>query len=226
MTKCVFAALLLASSVAVAEDQYPASDFKPKVVYQDETATKSSESSSSSVSKSSSASSSASDSQYPAANFEPKVLYTDENYKHNSAVPGNNSSSSISSDSSSLSGAGTAGGAVQKEESSVGYLLGLIALAVAGFVLFKKGAILPKSSVSSSTSSATRNPSGLTGVGRYILKTSGTGVSRYLEQKAKTASSSAAATGVAKYLANQVSSSKATASQAVTGVEKYMRKKG
>ncbi len=224
MTKCVFTALLLASYVAVAEDQYPASDFKPKVVYQDDTASKPSESGT----KSSSASSSSSggDSQYPAANFEPKVLYNDENYKHNNPVPASNLASVQNSGSSSLSAPGAASSAIQKEESSIGYLLGLVALAAAGFVLFKKGAIMPKSSASSSSSSAARSSGGLTGVGRYLLKASGTGVSRYLEQKAQTAPSSSAATGVAKYLANQVTSTKATASQAATGVEKYMRKKG
>ena len=226
LTKNVLVALLLVSTSAVAEDKYPASDFQPKVVYQDEAATKQSESSASSVSKSSSSSTSSSDSQYPAANFEPKVLYADENYKPNTSV----SSGSGSSAGSSSSIAGVTGDVsassvgVQKEESSVGYLLGLVIFAVAGFVLFKRGAGAT-SSGKSTVQPVARNTSGLTGVARYVMKASGTGVSRYLEKQAKNAPSSAA-TGVAKYLANQATSAKTTASQAVTGVEKYMRNKG
>jgi len=216
LTKSVFAALLLVSTVVGADDKYPASDFQPKVVYQDEAAAK--EAVSSATTKSSSAASSARDSQYPAANFEPKVLYSDSDYKHSAASPG--SASSSSDDSSATASAVSA---APKDESSAGYLLGLIVLAVAGFVLFKKGAGV--SSVQSSAPSSTKSPSGLTGVAKYLLKTSGTGVSRYLEKNAKNAPS-AAATGVAKYLASQVSSAKETASQAATGVEKYLRDKG
>ncbi len=40
LTISVFAALVLVSAVAGADDKYPASDFKPTVVYQDETASK------------------------------------------------------------------------------------------------------------------------------------------------------------------------------------------
>ena len=217
LTKSVFAALLLVSTVVGADDKYPASDFQPKVVYQDEAAAK--EAVSSATTKSSSAASSASDSQYPAANFEPKVLYSDSDYKHSAASPG--SASSSSDDSSATASAVSA---APKDESSAGYLLGLIVLAVAGFVLFKKGAGV-SSVQSSAPSSSTKSPSGLTGVAKYLLKTSGTGVSRYLEKNAKNAPS-AAATGVAKYLASQVSSAKETASQAATGVEKYLRDKG
>jgi hypothetical protein len=218
LTKSVFAALLLASTVVGADDKYPASDFQPKVVYQDEAAVK--ETVSSATTKSSSAASSASDSQYPAANFEPKVLYSDSDYKHSAASPSPGSASSSSDDSSATASAVSA---APKDESSAGYLLGLIVLAVAGFVLFKKG--VGVASVQSNAPSSTKSPSGLTGVAKYLLKTSGTGVSRYLEKNAKNAPS-AAATGVAKYLASQVSSAKETASQAATGVEKYLRDKG
>ena len=180
LTKSVFAALLLVSTVVGADDKYPASDFQPKVVYQDEAAAK--EAVSSATTKSSSAASSARDSQYPAANFEPKVLYSDSDYKHSAASPG--SASSSSDDSSATASAVSA---APKDESSAGYLLGLIVLAVAGFVLFKKGAGV--SSVQSSAPSSTKSPSGLTGVAKYLLKTSGTGVSRYLEKNAKNAPS-------------------------------------
>jgi hypothetical protein len=209
-------ALALASSAAFAEDKYPASDFQPKVVYQDEAAVKQSPSSTSAVSKPSSASRS-SDSQYPAANFEPKVLYKDESYQHDSTVPNGSSSSAVSS--------GSEGASVvaAKEESSAGYILGLLVFAIAGFVLFKRGGVSAGTG-KSAASSAAKNTSGLTGVAKYMLRKSGTGVSRYLEAHSKNAPSSA--TGVARYLAKQGPSSKAGAAQKVTGVEKYMRNKG
>jgi hypothetical protein len=215
LTKSVFAALLLLSTVAGAEDKYPASDFQPKVVYQDEEAGKQV----SSASASSSSSSSSSDSQYPAANFEPKVLYSDSDYKHTAANPGSSSSSNVTSSDASASSSAAA----PKDDSSVGYLLGLIVLGIAGYVLFKKGAGI---GVTAKSASVAKAAGGLTGVAKYVLKTSGTGVTRYLEKNAKVAPTASAATGVAKYLASQGSSVKSAASQAATGVEKYMRNKG
>jgi len=223
LTKSVFVALLLVSAVAVAEDKYPASDFQPKVVYQDEAVAKQAESSP--VSKSTSSASSANDSQYPAANFEPKVVYADENYKHNASLPNSSASAQSASSASSVSASGDATAAAPKEGSSIGYLLGLIVLAAAGFFLFKKGTAGAPTTKSAKVQSVVKSSGGLTGVARYVLKSSGTGVSRYLEKNAKNAPT-AAATGVAKYLASQVSSAKSTASQAATGVEKYMRNKG
>jgi hypothetical protein len=229
LTKSVFAALLLVSTVVSAEDKYPASDFQPKVVYQDEEAAKQSEGSASAKSSSSASSSaSSSDSQYPAANFEPKVLYSDAEYKHTASAPSSSSSSSSASVADSSSSAAVI--EAPKEESSVGYLLGLIVLAAAGFVLFKKGAsaVVGAGQGRKAASVAKISSGGLTGVAKYVLKVSGTGVSRYVEKNAKSTAPSASvgATGVAKYLASQVSSAKSTASQAATGVEKYMRKKG
>jgi hypothetical protein len=223
LTKSVFAALLLVSTVAGAEDKYPASDFKPTVVYQDEAVAKEAESAPAVKSAPVAATTSSSDSQYPAANFEPKVLYSDSDYKHSAASPSSASSSQASSADSTSSSEAAAPGAA-KADSSAGYLLGLIVFAVAGFVLFKKGAC-PGAAAKNNDTSAAKASGGLTGVAKYLLKTSGTGVSRYLEKNAKNAPSTAA-TGVAKYLASQVSSAKGTASQAATGVEKYLRDKG
>lgn len=223
LTKSVFAALLLVSTAVSAEEKYPASDFQPKVVYQDEAAAK--EADSAPAAKSAPATATSKDSQYPAADFDPKVLYTDPDYKHSATSPDSASSSPSSGTDSSASGsASVAAPEVAKEESSAGYLLGLIVLAVAGFVLFKKGSFPGKAATSNSASSAQR-PGGLTGVAKYLLKTSGTGVSRYLEKNAKNAPARAS-TGVAKYLASQASATKETASQAATGVEKYLRDKG
>ena len=223
LTKSVFAALLLVSTVASAEDKYPASDFQPKVVYSDDAAT--SGASSAPVAPISSTSSSSGDSQYPAANFEPKVVYSDADYKHTDSTPGSAASSSYTSSNAGSSASSSSASQVAKEESSIGYLLGLVVLGVAGFVLFKKGAGLGGAANGSKSSRvAVKAAGGLTGVARYVLKTSGTGVSRYLEKNAKSAGSSAA-TGVAKYLASHGSSA-STGSKAATGVEKYMRNKG
>jgi hypothetical protein len=219
LTKNAFVALLLVSNIAIAEDKYPASDFQPKVVYQDESAT-SGTSSAPAAQSSTPSPSSSNDSQYPAANFEPKVLYSDADYKHTASSPGSASSSSSYVDSSASSSAAPA--TVAKEESSIGYLLGLVVLGVAGFVLFKKGAAAVGGGQKNRVVNPVRSSGGLTGVARYVLKTSGTGVSRYLEKNTKSAVSSASATGVAKYLASKGSSTK----PAATGVEKYMRNKG
>jgi hypothetical protein len=73
LTLGVCAALLLSSTLAVAESDYPAADFQPKVLFQDSDY----KSTQSDTVKSSSASESA-DPNYPAANFQPKVVYQDE----------------------------------------------------------------------------------------------------------------------------------------------------
>jgi len=227
LTKSVFVVLLLVSSVAAAEDKYPASDFQPKVVYQDESVGK--DAASNTAEKSAPVTSSSSDSQYPAANFEPKVVFSDTDYKHTAASPNPNANSSMSSSGQSdtnASSSDTSATAVAKDESSVGYMLGLVVLAVAGFVLFKKGT---GETAKAKAGNAAKNPSGLTGVARYVLRASGTGVSRYLEKNAKNVvpvSSRGAATGVAKYLASQDSKPAQTANKAATRVEKYLRNKG
>ena len=115
-----FGVLLLASSMVGAETQYPAADFQPKVVYTDPDYKPSTQPSTQP------AASSATDSQYPAANFQPKVLYTDPNYK---PAP-----------STSLAQKPAAEPAVSetapaKEEESGSYFIGLIVLAIVGFIL-------------------------------------------------------------------------------------------
>ena len=225
LTKSAFAALVLVSTVVCADDKYPASDFKPTVVFQDEGASK--EAQSTPTAKSQPAASSSSDAAYPAANFEPKVLYSDSDYKHSAASPSSASlSQSLDADSGVSGSSVSVAPEVAKEESSAGYILGLIVLAVAGFVFFKKGSY-PKVAARDNKVNAVRSSGGLTGVGKYLLKVSGTGVSRYLEKNAKnTSSASAATTGVAKYLASQASTVKEKSSQPATGVEKYLRDKG
>ena len=206
-----FGVLLLASSMVGAETQYPAADFQPKVVYTDPDYKPSTQPSTQL------AASSATDSQYPAANFQPKVLYTDPNYK---PAP-----------STSLAQKPAAEPAVSetapaKEEESGSYFIGLIVLAIVGFILFRKGVKeegkerKPGAGYQGTTGSSTT----LTGVAKYINRASGTGVARYLERQAKAASASAAVTGVAKYMARKAESSET--SEGATGVAKYLRDRG
>ncbi len=220
MIKSLVMGLLVLTSVAEADEKYPAADFQPSVVYQDSDYIAKSGQSSSSTSKSSSSStaSKAVDPKYPAANFEPKVVYNDPGYKHSES-----SSSSAGSNSASVaSSEAVDSGSAKDANSSSSYLIGLVLFAVVGFVLFKRK---PESKSQSSERVYSKDATGLTGVSRYLNRSAGTGVARYLEQQVKSASSSAA-TGVAKYMAKQGGSEKASSAAAKTGVEKYMRKRG
>ncbi|MGR9088308.1 MAG: hypothetical protein ACU841_14730 [Gammaproteobacteria bacterium] len=211
--------------MASAATEYPASDFQPKVVYQDP------EYKHAGISAGSSSSApSVSDSQYPAANFQPKVVYNDPEYKHaQGASTGSPSLQKPVEGSSSSSSSVSTSEPAKAEESSSNYLIGLVVLALVAFVLFRKKS-QPESRESTSGQGGYRvssgSSSGLTGVAKYINRKAGTGVSRYLEQQVKSAASSSAATGVARYMAKQSEAVKTSASQAATGVEKYMRNRG
>lgn len=227
LTTGAFAVLLLASTVAGADQKYPAADFQPEVLYQDSdyiaktspSATTAKPAKSASKATSSVPVANETDPKYPAANFQPEVLYQDTNYKPSMSVKKTVSkeevgSKSVESESST---------AVSKEESSLSsYLIGIVVLALAGFYLFKKSGTtsvkkkVPAAPVKTSYALTT-------GVAKYLNKVSGTGVSRYLDKNVKSAS---AATGVAKYMAKQAASPKTTAAKAATGVEKYMRDRG
>jgi hypothetical protein len=221
LTRGAFAALLLASTVAGADQQYPAADFQPEVLYQDSDyiAKNSPSTAKSSTVKATTntVESGEVDSRYPAANFQPEVLYHDPNYKPGKTIGVR--SNEISSGSVEPESASAA--ADNKEESSMqNYLIGLIILAGAGFYFFKNqsaATVKKKAPLPARTSYA------LTGVSKYINKVSGTGVSRYLEKHVKSPS---AATGVAKYMAKKSVSAKTTVAKAATGVEKYMRDRG
>jgi hypothetical protein len=219
--KSLVMGLLVFSYVVEADEKYPAADFQPSVVYQDSDYIAKSGQSSASANKSTSSStaSKAVDSKYPASNFEPKVVYNDPGYKHSessNSSPASNSASVATSEAVSSEPAKDA-------NSSSSYLIGLVIFAVVGFVLFKRK---PDSKSESSARIYAKDATGLTGVSRYLNRTAGTGVARYLEKQVKSASSSAA-TGVAKYMAKQGGSVQATnATAAKTGVEKYMRKRG
>jgi hypothetical protein len=226
LTRGAFAALLLASTVAGADQQYPAADFQPEVLYQDSDyiAKNSPAKASASTAKTTSntvntVESNEVDARYPAANFQPEVLYHDPNYKPSATVKAPVSKGEISSSSVETKAADAV--AVSKEESSMqSYLIGLVILAAAGFYFFKKQST---TTVKKQAPLPARTSSALTGVSKYLNKVSGTGVSRYLEKHVK---SPTAATGVAKYMAKKAVSAKTTAAQAATGVEKYMRDRG
>jgi len=224
LTKGLFAALLLASNVAGADQKYPAADFEPAIVFQDSDYIAKNKSTTESASTKQSQDSSATaevDSRYPAASFQPKVVYSDSNYKHSessaSAPVSNNLSSS---DNEEIKAEATPG---KKEQGTPNYLIGLIGLAAAGFFLFKKQSQCNIKKTQGNAPVHGKTSSGLTGVARYLNKTSGTGVSRYLEKQVKSAK---VATGVARYMAKQVSSAKVKATEAATGVERYMRNRG
>ena len=217
--KSLFATLLLASPLVMADQKYPAADFQPEVVYQDKdyiaknTATTAAPKTSEAVS----ASTSEADSKYPAANFQPQVIYSDANYKHHEA-PVSKSSAAVEK---SVAVADVKNEQVKKEESKPNYLVFLAIGAAAAFLLRNRFSGNKKAAQPSAT--AQTPATGLTGVARYLNKKAGTGVSRYLEKQVKSAT---AVTGVARYMAKQVTSAKTTATQAATGVEKYVRNRG
>ncbi|MDD1611531.1 MAG: hypothetical protein LUQ57_00145 [Methylococcaceae bacterium] len=231
ITNGAFAALLLASSVAGADTQYPASDFQPKVIYQD--AEYKHEGSSAPAAASSSAK--PADSQYPAADFQPKVVYSDPSYQHapsssgatSSSRPQNNTveSSSAAVEKQSVAAVEETKPAAEakKEESNFIYLIGLAVLAFVGVVFFKKQA---QPEGHAAQGSARPTAGGATGVAKYLNRKAGTGVSRYLDQKVKSAAASAPLTGVAKYMATQKPSSESASSKPASRVEKYLRDRG
>ncbi|MDD5272989.1 MAG: hypothetical protein PHU14_09750 [Methylovulum sp.] len=222
----LFATLLIASPLAGADQKYPAADFQPQVVFQDsDYIAKNSPAKAAPAAKVAQESASDEvDSKYPAANFKPQVVYSDPNYKPSAssasvAVPAAASEASVAIENTSV--AETA-----KAESQSNYLIGLIGLGLVGAFLFKsqfkcsgKKAAAPVAPTAPAAKGA------LTGVARYLNKVSGTGVSRYLEKQVKSTAHSPS-TGVAKYIAKQVSVAKSTAAGAATGVEKYMRNRG
>lgn len=215
ITTGTFAVFVLASSMASADTNYPASDFQPKVVYQDPDYK---------PAQSTAETSSATDSKYPAANFQPKVLYNDPNYQHSqssASSAGTGSLQKIAGESASAAPAD----AEKKGESSTNYIIGLAVLALVGFVLFRKKST-SETRESKAGQGAYGASSGMTGVSKYLNRISGTGVSRYLEKQQKSSTAASAATGVAKYMAKQSEGTKTTATEARTGVEKYMRNRG
>lgn len=227
LAKSVFSALILASTIVSADEKYPAADFKPEVVYQDnDYISKNTNATKATPAKASTPSAKPAeavevDSKYPAADFKPQVVYHDTDYKpsksSNSAVANN-----VADETSSTSSESAAD--VKKDDSSANFLIGLIALAGVGFYFFKSQGSSKKSSPKRpARAHAAVNPNGLTGVAKYVNKVSGTGVSRYVAKNAIAAK--VKKTGVANYVARQ-KAAKATTTGSATGVEKYMRDRG
>ncbi len=228
--KGIFAALLLASPFVTAGTQYPASDFQPKVVYQDKDYQHEGSQSSSSSASASSGEKAAADANYPAATFQPKVVYQDKDYKHNSGAASSKSIPLAMWEEKIDAAIEEKYADADGEGSSMNPLFAVLVLAVAGFLFLKnsKGtAAKPKASVRARRSVAPaanfRNAEGVSGVAKYlqnkIPKLSG--VDKYLQ-----ANQSAPKSGVAKYVAKKVVAAKQAASEKTTGVEKYVRNKG
>jgi len=220
LTNGLVAALLLASPIVGAETEYPAADFKPKVIYQDTTASSQSKPAAAAPTKQEKAVEV--DSKYPAADFEPKVLYKDQNYKPSKLVEVPSTSGSASAPVDSVQAIENV--AKAEDQSMTSYLLGLVVLAVLGYIFFGKR---DQSKVKSSDYPVySKHVSGLSGVARYIRKhnmAAVTGVARYLENQVASAKEATPVSGVEKYLEKQAKSAK---EQAATGVEKYMRNRG
>lgn len=229
LTRSAFAVLLLSSTVVSADQQYPAADFQPEVIYQNsELIAKSSPAATAKSAPAAKAATeapaaaSAHDSQYPAADFKPEVLYVDPNYKPSTIVPKVNTFKEKAT-SNSIEAASASAPVAEKESSSLVYLLGLVALGLAGFYLFKKPTLKTTEKPTAAPTTAKKSYALNTGVAKYLNRISGTGVSRYIETNVK-AASAIKATGVAKYVAKQASAP--TAVKAATGVDKYVRDRG
>ncbi len=214
----LFAALLLASPLAIADQKYPAADFQPEVVYQDKEYIAKGTTAVESKATSKPAATTEADSKYPAADFQPQVVYIDTNYKKSDVAVSSSTVEKKSVSQETVQEAPSASDAV-KEEPKQNYLVFIAIAAAAGFLLFRNKFVCPKKVVSTVSSAPAVTP-GVTGVARYLNKKSGTGVSRYIDKQVKTA---VAVTGVARYMAKQVATAK---TNAATGVEKYMRNRG
>ena len=201
-------ALLVASPLAAFAGQYPAADFEPKILYQDESV-KSAPATSAKVVPAKVApaaapvaatpapvASAAVDSKYPAADFEPKILFKDDSYK-----PPKSTTPEYK----------TSAGAVIMEESkkedgidpNLFILAGLAAAAFGASRCPKFAGIFSGNTTSSEPTAPTE-----TGVTRYlnarIPKISG--VTKYLERAGKP-------TNVARYIAKQNIAQKAAAAK-------------
>lgn len=192
-------ALLVTSPFAANAGQYPAADFEPKVLYQDESV-KSTPAPAAKVVPAKAAPAAApvaanpapvvasvDDSKYPAANFEPKVLFKDDSYKPTKSAPAPEYK--------------TSAGAViideSKQEEGIDpnlFILAGLAAAAFGVSRCPKFAGIFGKNLASSEPSAPQE----TGVTRYlnarIPKISG--VTKYLERAGKP-------TNVARYIAKQ-----------------------
>ena len=224
LTNGLLVSLLLSASVVEANSDYPATNFQPKVVYQD-----SDYKHTGSVSSSSSSTGEVSvpDSNYPAANFQPEVLFEDKAYKHTKGNAGSSIRTEFIKNYAAEQLEEKA--AAESEDSSMNLIMGLAVLAVAGFVFYSKNA--PKSSAAKKKAPVRRaavasdpvvSDDSVSGVAKYLEAKVGekpSGVAKYLDDR----NSSSPVSGVAKYVAKKKVSVRLAS---VTGVEKYLKDKG
>lgn len=210
LTRGAFVALLLTNTMAMAESDYPATNFKPVIVFQDQDANESSKKNESAA---------------PTKN------------KNVSSVEATNSGSSSkvneAEEDSSASVAAKPATVTKDEKSNTNVLIGLGVVVAAGVFFFTR-----KKTGESAKGATNARANGLTGVERYLQNrsvTAGTGVARYLDKKASALKEKAESTGVSKYLKEKSQSQRVAASSEVsprgtvggaTGVAKYLRDKG
>jgi len=224
LTNGLLVSLLLSASVAEANSDYPATDFKPTVVYSDSDY-KHSGSLDSSSAKASTGEVSVADPAYPAANFQPEVLFEDSSYKHTKGNEGKSIRTEFVKKYAEEQIAANTPDA-SAEDSSMNLIMGLAVLAVAGFVFYSKNA--PKSAPAKKAPARRQaaavvasNDGSVSGVAKYLESKAGakpSGVAKYLEDR-----NSSPVSGVAKYVAKKKVSARLAS---VTGVEKYLKDKG
>lgn len=223
LTNGLLVSLLLSASVAEAGNDYPATNFQPKVVYSD--ADYKHTGSAPSSSSKSTAEVSVADPAYPAANFKPEVLFEDKSYKHTKGNEGKSITTEFVKHYAEEQVEASAPAAT--DDSSMSLIIGLAVLAAAGFVFYSKNASKSapaKKAPARRAAAAVQAASGddsVSGVAKYLESKVGakpSGVAKYLEDK-----NSAQVSGVAKYVAKKKVSARLAS---VTGVEKYLKDRG
>lgn len=232
LTNGLMVSLLLSASVVQADSDYPATDFQPKVVFQDSNYKHTGSSSSKSKSSASKGEVSVADSNYPAANFQPEVLFEDKAYKHSKGSVKSSSATSSGSSASSYADEEVSA-ASESEDSSMSLIMGLAVLAIAGFVFYSKNNVikLPAKRAKAKKSPARRRvvqaateaagDGSVSGVAKYLESKGGvepSGVAKYLDDR-----ESSPVSGVSKYVAKKKISARLAS---VTGVEKYLKDRG
>ena len=226
LTNGLLVSLLLSASVAEANNDYPATDFKPTVVYSDSDY-KHTGSLDSSSAKASTGEVSVADPAYPAANFQPEVLFEDSSYKHTKGNEGKSIRTEFVKNYAEEQIAENSSSSADAEDSSMSLIMGLAVLAVAGFVFYSKNA--PKSTPAKKSparrqaqvATVASSDSSVSGVAKYLESKAGaapSGVAKYLEDR-----DSSPVSGVSKYVAKKKVSARLAS---VTGVEKYLKDKG
>jgi len=196
-------ALLVASPFAANAGQYPAADFEPKVLYQDESVKSTPAPAAVKSVPAAAVAATVEDSKYPATNFQPKILFSDENYKPSKSAP---SIAPTSTPEYTTSAGAVIMEEAKKEDGIDPNLFILAGLAAAVFGASR----CPKFAGIFGNNSASNEPSAPseTGVTRYlnarVPKVSS--VTKYLERAGKP-------TNVARYIAKQNIAQKAAAAQ-------------